>query len=131
MLTLIIVGALVGLFFTGRWAVTGFDDASESLPDSVDRLIPSSGAEVLRQSPVGIDVADGFDAYLVINGVEIRSADDGLIKDLGTGLIQFQPGEDRPIEELNANQNCMTAFVFDQLEGPESAQPVSWCFDAT
>ena len=63
--------------------------------------------------------------------VEVRTAEDGLIKDLGTGLILFQPGPDRPVEELNTNQNCVVAFVFDQLEGPSAAQPVTWCFEAT
>ena len=116
---------------TGRLAVTGFEDTSGVLPDSVDRLIPPSGAEVLRQSQVGIDVADGYDAYLQINGVEVRNAEDGLIKDLGTGLVLFQPGPDRPIEELNTNQNCVVAFVYDQVDGPSTAQPVSWCFQAT
>ena len=123
--------SLAGIFFTGRMAITGGNEASGSLPDSVDRLIPASGSEVLRQSQVGIDVADGYDAYLQINGVEVRTAEDGLIKDLGTGLILFQPGPDRPVEELNTNQNCVVAFVFDQLEGPTAAQPVTWCFEAT
>ena len=130
-ITILIVGAVVGIFFTGRMAITGGNETSGALPDSVDRLIPASGSEVLRQSQVGIDVADGFDAYLQINGVEVRTAEDGLIKDLGTGLILFQPGPDRPVEELNPNQNCVTAFVFDQLEGPTTAQPVTWCFQAT
>jgi len=127
----LIIGAFAGIFFTGRMAITGDDQTSDALPDSVDRLIPASGSEVLRQSQVGIDVADGFDAYLQINGVEIRSAEDGLIKDLGTGLILFQPGPDRPVETLNTNQNCVVAFVFDPIEGPSAAQAVSWCFEAT
>lgn len=130
-ITLIIVGALVGLFYTGRWAVTGPDSTSGSLPDSVERLIPASGSEVLRQSQVGLDVADGFDAYLVVNGVEIRTAEDGLIKDLGTGLILFQPGPDTPVESLNQGTNSVIAFVFDQTDGPTVAQPVSWRFEAT
>jgi hypothetical protein len=130
-ITVVVVGCLVGLFLTGRAAITGGDETSNALPDSVDRLIPASGSEVLRQSEVGIDVADGFDAYLQINGTEIRTSEDGLIKDLGTGLILYRPGPDRPIEELNTNQNCVVAFVYDQLEGPETAQPVSWCFQAT
>ncbi|MEI2700010.1 MAG: hypothetical protein V9E94_17345 [Microthrixaceae bacterium] len=130
-IAVLILGALVGIFLTGRLAITGGNEASGALPESVDRLIPASGSEVLRQSQVGIDVADGFDAYLQINGVEVRTAEDGLIKDLGTGLILFQPGPDRPVEELNPNQNCVTAFVFDQLEGPTTAQPVTWCFQAT
>lgn len=130
-ITVLIVGALVGIFVTGRMAITGGDETSGALPDSVDRLIPASGSEVLRQSQVGIDVADGYDAYLQINGVDVRTAEDGLIKDLGTGLILFQPGPGRPVEELEANQNCVVAFVYDQLEGPNSATPVSWCFQAT
>jgi hypothetical protein len=130
-ITVLIVGALAGIFFAGRLAVTGGDETSAGLPDSVDRLIPSSGAEVLRQSQVGIDVADGYDAYLTINGVEVRTAEDGLIRDLGTGLILFQPGPGRPIEELNPNQNCVVAFVYEQTEGEDSAKPVSWCFEAT
>jgi hypothetical protein len=130
-ITLVIVGALVGLFYTGRWAVTGPDSTSGSLPDSVERLIPASGSEVLRQSQVGLDVADGFDAYLVVNGVEIRTAEDGLIKDLGTGLILFQPGPETPVEALNQGTNSVVAYVFDQTEGPTVAQPVSWRFEAT
>jgi hypothetical protein len=129
-ITVLILGSLVGIFFTGRMAVTGFDNTSGNLPESVDRLIPPSGAEVLRQSQVGIDVADGFDAYLQINGVEVRTAEEGLIKDLGTGLVLFQPGPGRPVETLNVNQNCVVAFVYDELEGPGAAQPVSWCFQA-
>lgn len=131
LLAVLVLGSLVGLFLTGRAAVTGGDETSGALPDTVDRLIPASGAEVLRQSQVGIDVADGYDAYLQINGVEVRSAEDGLIKDLGTGLILYQPGPGRPVEELNTEQNCVVAFVHEQVEGPETAQPVTWCFQAT
>jgi hypothetical protein len=130
-ITLVIVGALVGLFYTGRWAVTGPDSTSGSLPDSVERLIPASGSEVLRQSQVGLDVAEGYDAYLVVNGVEIRTAEDGLIKDLGTGLILFQPGPNTPVESLNQGENSVVAYVFDEREGPTVAQPVSWRFEAT
>ncbi len=131
LLAVVILGCLVGLFYTGRAAVTGNDESSNALPDTVDRLIPASGSEVLRQTQVGIDVGEGQDAYLLVNGVEIRDAQDGLIKDLGTGLILFQPGPGRPVEELNPNQNCVVAFVYDQLDGPSAAQPVSWCFQAT
>src|SRR5690606_14538225 len=52
-------------------AVTG-NDASAVKPASVERLIPGSGAEILRQGQVGVDLASGYDAYLIINGVEIR-----------------------------------------------------------
>lgn len=129
-LTLLIGGALVGLFYTGRIAVTGTDSTSGNLPETVDRLMPVSGGNVPRQSPVGIDVADGHDAYLVINGIEVRDASDGVMRDLGTGLIRFQPGPGLPIESLEDGDNCILAYVWDRLEGEATAQPVSWCFTA-
>lgn len=126
-----IVGSLVGLFFTGRAAQTGLGSTSAALPANVDRLIPASGAEVPRQSQVGIDVADGYDAYLIINGTEVRGEADGLIRDLGTGLVLFQPGDGKVLEGLNGGRNCIVAMVWKQLDGPTTAAPVSWCFDAT
>lgn len=126
-----IIGSLVGIFFTGRAAQTGLGSTSATLPPEVERLIPASGAEVPRQSQVGIDVADGFDAYLIINGVQITGAEAGLIHDLGTGVVLFQPGEGKVIESLNGGRNCIVAMVWKQLEGPSTADPVSWCFDAT
>jgi len=130
-MALLIVGALVGIFFVGRNAVTGADSTSDNLPDSVDSLVPASGSEVLRQSQVGINLAEGYDAYLIINGTEIRTAEDGLIRDLGTGQILYQPGPDKPVEELHPGQNCIVAQVWDVLKTQSTSEPVSWCFDAT
>lgn len=126
----LLVVAVAGLFLTGRAAVTG-TSGTEDLPDEVDQLIPGREAEVLRQAQVGIDVADGYDAWLEINGVDIRTAEDGLIKDLGTGLIVYQPAPGLPVEELEPLRNCVVAHVFDRVDGESSAQPVSWCFEAT
>jgi hypothetical protein len=131
LITVLILGSIAGIFFTGMYAVTGTDATSSNLPDSVERLIPPSGAEALRQSQVGIDVADGYDATLQLNGVDLRDAEDGLIRDLGTGFIRFQPGEGRPVEELNQGTNCVVAFVWREIEDPSTATPVSWCFEAT
>lgn len=130
-IALAILGAIAGIYFTGRAATTGLDSTSEGLPASVDRLIPASGDEVLRQAQVGIDVANGYDGYLIVNGVEIRTPQDGLIKDLGTGQILIQPGKGKPIESLNEGRNCVVAMVWESLKTESTASPVSWCFDAT
>ena len=122
--------AVVGLFFTGRAAVTGDSNASQTLPDSVDPLIPTSGSEVLTQSEVGVDLATGYDAYLIINGTEVRGEEDGLVRDQGLGLVKYQPGTGKPIESLAAEKNCVIAMVWPQAEGEEAAEPVSWCFNA-
>jgi hypothetical protein len=125
----VVLLALVGLYFTGRAAVTGDDDTSRALPESVERLLPESGSEVLTQSTVGVDLAVGYDAYLIINGTEVRDEEAGLVKDMGTGLITYQPGAGE-IDELQAEKNCVIAMVWDQTEGPKFAEPVSWCFTA-
>jgi hypothetical protein len=131
LVTALLLGSLAGLAWTVTQASTGSDEASEVLPDAVDRLIPASGSEVLRQTTVGIDVAAAHDAYLVINGTEVRTAEDGLVKDLGSGLITFTPGAGKPVEALLPQRNCVLAFVWPQLEGERNARPVSWCFDAS
>ncbi|MBU6216585.1 MAG: hypothetical protein KGR17_08265, partial [Acidobacteria bacterium] len=110
---LLLVG-LAGLVATVVLATTGNDSTSSATPDSIDRLIPASGAEVLTQSTVGVDLANGYDAYLIINGVEIRTAEDGLSKDLGTGRVEFTPGSGKPIESLQPEQNCVVAIVWRQ-----------------
>lgn len=127
----VLLAALVGLVVTVRSATTGSDRASDSLPDFVDRLIPESGTEVLRQGAVGIDVAAGYDAELVINGTAVPEGSDGLTKDLGTGLIRFVPGPDRVIDTLLPERNCVLANVWPQSQGRGAAEPVSWCFTAS
>lgn len=126
----LVVLAIAGLYFTVRLAVTGDNNTSAALPESVDRLIPASGAEVLAQSDVGIDLSIGYDAYLIVNGTEIRSEADGLFKDLGLGLVKFQPGEGKKVESLIPEKNCVIAMVWPQAQGEDAAEPVSWCFNA-
>lgn len=129
-LTVLIVGSLAGIGLAGTMAVTGSDTAEDGLPAFVDRVFPLPGAEVPRQSLVGIDVAEGFDAYLVVNGNELRTTDDGLIRDLGTGVVQFQPAPGMVIEAFEPGENCVLAFVWNQLEQETSAVAVPWCFEA-
>jgi len=130
-MALLVVVALAGIVVAVMAASTGGDRTSEVLPESVERLIPASGAEILAQSTVGIDVAEGYDAYLIVEGKEIREGTDGLVRQTGTGLVQFTPGEGRPVTGLPSGRNCMTAMVWKSTEGPKTAKPVNWCFDVT
>lgn len=132
LMTLLLIGALVGLVVTVVvLAPTGNDSTSVTKPESVERLIPASGDEVLRQASVGVDLAAGYDAYLIINGVEIRTPEDGLTKDLGVGRVEFTPGEGKPVTALAPERNCAIAIVWKQSEGPTRSEPVSWCFSAS
>jgi hypothetical protein len=130
-MAVLIVGSLAGIVVAVMLASTGSDRTSEVLPDYVDRLLPTSGSEILSQSTIGIDIAAGYDAYLIVDGQEVKTAADGLVKQLGTGLIQFTPGPGRPVESLPSGRNCVTAMVWEASEGEQTAKPTNWCFDVT
>ena len=134
----VLLGLAVGFgaYAVGN-SVTGSDNVSTSLPDSVERLIPTSGSEVLKQSEVGVDLALGYDAYLIINGVEIRDVSS---RDNGDGLtrvltpdgytVTYVPGPGKRVEQLEPELNQITAMVWRQESGPETAVPVFWTFNA-
>lgn len=130
-MAVLVLGALAGIVVAVMIASTGGDRTSEVLPESVDRLIPTSGSEILAQATVGIDVKDGYSAYLIVDGKDIRTTADGLVTQTGTGLVQFTPGEGRPVEKLDSGRNCVTAMVWRTTESPQSAKPVNWCFQVT
>lgn len=130
-MALLIVGSLVGIVVAVMLASTGGDRTSEVLPEYVDRLEPTSGSHILSQSTVGVDVAEGYDAYLIIDGKEIKTQADGLIRQPNKGIVQYTPGEGRPVESLPSGRNCVTAMVWEITDGPKTAKPTNWCFEVT
>ncbi len=132
----LLVVAIVGFVYACDNSVAGNNNVSESKPfPFVERLIPSSGAEVLQQSEVGIDLATGYDAYLIINGVQITNVStkpevDGLNKTLSVGLVTYTPGPGRKVARLEPELNSVTAMVWKQSDGPATAKPVYWTFNA-
>jgi hypothetical protein len=129
----LLVGAAVMLVVVQRDAVTGSDEASFSKPEYVDALIPASGTEVLSQDTVGIDLKDGYDAYLVINGKTIQNEatdkdPDGLVKVPTVGTITYDPAPGKRIEKLDTPRQCIDAWVWKKLDGPATKKQVNWCF---
>ena len=138
---LAIVAALVALVVVANSATTGSDAASQSLPDEIDRLIPVSGGTILRQETIGIDVADGYTASLVINGVPISNpiqysegteelVQDGLVFNRETGVITYPPREDGLIERFETGRNCVDATVWKADSEPTNGRTINWCFSA-
>lgn len=130
----LVMAVLVVVVYQG--AVTGPDQTSFSKPTYVERLIPASGSEVLRQSTVGVDLAEGYDAFLVINGVSIQNVadeddDDGLRKAPTLGTVEYVPGPGRRIRSLESPEQCVSAWVWRILDGPDTAEQIYWCFEVT
>ena len=125
------------IWLVSSQAVTGDENASESKPAFVERLIPESGSQVLAQSTVGIDLSVDYDATLTINGVTVdavvdRIEGDGLHKVPELGLVEFQPGPGKVIESLRKGErNNVIAMVWKRADGQATAQPVTWTFNVT
>ena len=128
---------MIGLIYVAlRDGVSGDEATSNNLPAGVDRLIPTSGSNVLSQSTVGIDLAAGYDAYLIINDVEVRELatrdnEDGLVKIPTQNIVQYSPAQTHRITELAAPRSCVIAMVYRTGKEATTPEPVSWCFTVT
>ena len=114
-------------------ARTNTDDptvkAISTRPD-IEQLIPRKGAQTQRQSELGIDLAPGYEAALIVDGTPIP--DDQLRRIPAQNEVFFTPGEGKAIEELDAGQVCVTAVIWKSAVGRGvSDQPFQWCFATT
>ncbi|QGG94629.1 hypothetical protein [Actinomarinicola tropica] len=108
--------------------------STRAAPDrdpAIEALIPTSGADVLRQSEVGVDLADGYAATLAVNGTPIP---DDQITGGGAGIPSlgryvFAPGPDKVLESLRSGTNCVTV-EFWKARTPNETAVYSWCFEA-
>jgi hypothetical protein len=142
MLIVGIVGVVVALSMTNR--ASQVDLAVTGNP-AIEGLIPERNAEVLRQTEIGIDLAPGYEAELVIDGVPIPVDEMNILRDVenpnasssargsfGTTLnrFTFQPLEGRAIEELLGDRHCVIAY-FWPLSDRDARQAERWCFYAS
>jgi hypothetical protein len=142
MVILGIVGLVVALALTTRASP---EDLAVTGNPAIEGLLPERNAEVLRQTEIGIDLAPGYAAELVIDGVAIPEDEMNILRDVenpnasssargsfGTTLnrFTFQPLEGRAIEELLGDRHCVIAY-FWPLSDPKARQAERWCFFAS
>lgn len=126
-LTGLVVVAALGLFV---FAFTLGGDEPAPTVGAVERVIPENGSPVaVRQAEIGIDLAVGYTAVLVVDGVEIPA--DELRRNDPEAQLFFSPGEGKTIESLTPGEHQVTAYywrITDQTR--DDAQTVSWRFRA-
>ena len=127
-----LLAAATALFLGIR--ATDTDDPSPTLngrPDVVERVVPRQGAEVLRQVEIGIDLATGYEAGLILNGTAIPTDELRLVPE--QNQVFFAPAPGRSFESLPSGQNCVTAIVWKSADGPGTPSDLTfqWCFDVT
>ncbi len=95
---------------------------------AVEQLVPPQGAQVLRQSEIGIDLAPEWTGVLQINGIEIP--EDQLRRVPAQNQVFFTPGPGHEIEELPPGRVDVTALIWRPVadETREDADTVRWTF---
>ena len=136
LLVALVVGMVGIAIYTVNNSVTGPNSASESKPSYVDRLIPESGTKVLSQATVGVDLKEGYDAFLVVGGKAIRNnahgaQTDGLQRTPSQGIIEYDPGPGKRVEKLATPRDCVDAWIWKISEGEKTAQQLRWCFETS
>ncbi|MEO1055732.1 MAG: hypothetical protein AAFY28_02325 [Actinomycetota bacterium] len=139
----VIAAGLLLIVFGFLRAVTG--DEGIDRPDAIESLSPvEDSVQVLRQEGVVVDFEFGYEAVLIIDGIELPTEILGQIEaepgqqlalpptavfDAGNAIISFQPVDGAPIEEFTAGLHEATVIYWKTEDGPDTARSYSWSFN--
>jgi hypothetical protein len=124
------------------------------LPAAIESVDPITGAtQVPQQTRVFVDLVDGYEAVLVIDGVELPNvalddvsklppglgADqetggdqidlpDGVLYEPGNNTYTYVPDEDALVEPFSTGQHTATVIYWKTADGRQKAQTYSWNF---
>lgn len=126
--------AAVGALVAGILATETGDGSTvlvNGRPDVVEHYVPPAGDEVLHQSEIGIDLAPGHEATLILDGVAIPTEELRIVSE--QNQVFFAPAEGRTFAALPSGQNCVTAIVWRSADGRGTPSDLTfqWCFDVT
>ena len=127
-LSVLLVGGFGMFWLAGHVGQSG-EVPPQATDTAVEQLIPGDGSpNVLRQSEIGIDLADGWTATLAINGHDIP--DDQLRINAPLNQFFFTPGPGKEIEKLNAGVVIVVAKIWKPIDGETraDARQVVWRF---
>ena len=139
----------VGLVLIGvalSRSVTG--DEAADLPDAIESIFPPPDAvQVLQQTQVVVDLAEGFEGRLIIDDLalatirldEVGSVDvapgeqvdvpSGVVFEPGNGTLTFTPGDPATIERFDPGSHTVTVIYWRTVEGEGAARSYTWSFN--
>jgi len=140
----------VGLVMIGFALVTSISgDEAADLPPAVERVTPSVDAvQVLQQTQIIVDLAEGYEGRLVIDDValdtirldEIGDVDvqpgeqidlpPGAVFEPGNDTLTFTPGENAPVDRFAPGVHRVEVTYWQTVEGPSRGRTFSWTFEA-
>lgn len=127
-------------------ATTGRD--ALNLPDQIERMSPADNEKVLRQSEIVVDFVEGYEAVMILDGIELPTTRldelSGIgaqpkpneqvtlpataIYDPGNFTISYLPQKGGPIEELRQGEHEATVLFWKTLDGRDTARSYTWQF---
>ncbi len=141
----IAVGLVLIVFALLRADLGGEDD----FPSAIQNVSPVPDAvQVLTQTQVIVDLAEGYEGRLMIDGTELDTVrldelgnanaepgtqvdvPPGVVFEPGNGTLTFTPGEGGPIERFADGTHTATVFFWRIEEGPAAARSFTWTFAA-
>lgn len=130
-------------------AVTGDDGIDR--PEEIETVQPVENAiQVLQQERIVVDLEAGYEARLVLDGVELPTSTIGqtdvdpaltvepgqqvdlpttAVYDPGNAVISFQPVEGALVESLEQGPHEVTVVYWRTEDGPETARSYTWQFE--
>ena len=147
--SLAIACGMVLVIFGVTTALTGSDGIDR--PEAIESVQPVENAvQVLQQERVVVDLQAGYEARLVIDGVELpttvigqtdvdpsRQPEPGQQVDLpttavfdpGNNVVSFQPVEGALIESFSQGTHEVRVIYWEIEKGPEQALSYRWEFE--
>lgn len=145
---LVIAIALVAIVWGVGSAITGSDGIDR--PDVIENLSPVENAQqTFQQEQVTVDLEFGYEAVLIIDGIELPTERLGsfsgdltpenagvqvatpptAVFDPGNSIITFRPSEDALIQEYSSGRHSVQVVFWKIEEGRENARSYRWAFD--
>jgi hypothetical protein len=146
---LISSGLAIGLMMVilGLMSATTGRDAL-GYPDQIVEVSPApNDRQVLSQTEISVDLIDGYEAELILDGVDIPTTrlEDATpaspkpgeqielpktaIYDQGNSLIRFEPTEGAAVEKYDVGVHRVTVVYWKIEDGRGSARSFSWSFE--
>jgi len=147
--SLAIALGLILMIFGFTTALTGSDGIDR--PDAIESVQPVENAvQVLQQERVVVDLQSGYEARLVIDGIELPTTVIGqsdvdpfeqpapgqqvdlpttAVFDPGNNVVSFQPVEGALIESFTQGLHEVQVIFWKIEEGPEQALSYRWEFN--
>jgi hypothetical protein len=140
----LVIAAGLALIIWGFFsAITGNEGVDR--PAEIESISPVENAvQVLQQEGIAVDLEFGYEALLIVDGIELETTNIGELEaepgqllafpptaifDPGNSIISFTPSDGAQITELVQGRHEVRLVYWRVDEGRDNARSYSWSFE--